>query len=179
MCIDTASPAWKWMMLRDPIAATAAAGHEYVHVLQGELGCLSGEARKRYRWIAEGMAEEVSWRALVAAHRIGGSRIAREIHGSGAFDPNLQPLQAYEREGGRDPEYALWHLATRRLLREAVATGSAPSKRPEMALRRFCRRVGKGTPWRAAFRRSFGLTTDAFYTEFARDRRPGSLNFGG
>src|SRR4051812_47745626 len=40
MCIDTSSPAWQWMMLRDRLSAVAAAGHEYVHVLQAEHGCL-------------------------------------------------------------------------------------------------------------------------------------------
>ena len=179
MCMDTSSPAWQWMMLRDRTAAIAAAGHEYVHVLQGELGCLPGNARRHYRWIVEGMAEAVSWRALAAAHRVTGARILRRIHGDGAFDPNLEPLRRYEHDGGRDPEYALWHLAVLRLLHESVAHGLAPARRPELALRHFCDRVGAGAWWRAAFARSFGLSVDAFYARFERSRRPDTARFGG
>lgn len=170
MCIDTSSPAWRWMVLRDRLSATAAAGHEYVHVLQAESGCLHARGDGDYRWIKEGMAEELSWRSLVAAGRATDARVAREIRGDGALDSNLQPLRSYERDGGRDPEYALWHLAVRRLLGRAVAAGRAPAHRPETALRRFCDRVGLGRPWRTAFARSFGITTDRFYVRFERRR---------
>jgi hypothetical protein len=118
----------------------------------------------------EGMAEEVSWQALVAAHRTTSAGVAREIRQDGAFDSNLEPLQRYEIEGGRDPEYALWHLAVRRLLGEAVAVGAAPRARPEIALRRFCDRVSAGGSWRAAFERSFGLSVAHFYARFERSR---------
>ena len=43
LCIDTASLSWQWLMLKDVEAATATVAHEYVHVLQGELGCLSDD----------------------------------------------------------------------------------------------------------------------------------------
>jgi hypothetical protein len=171
LCIDTASPAWQWLMLKDRLAASAVAGHEYVHVLQGEHGCLQSPRGERLRWIIEGMAEEVSWQALVAAHRTSEAQVARHIRDDGALDPNLEPLQAYETDGGRDPEYALWHVAVRRLLGEAVASGSAPRARPELALRRFCDRIGARRPWRQAFERSFGVSVPRFYALFERWRR--------
>jgi hypothetical protein len=167
------------MMLKDRPAATAAVGHEYVHVLQGELGCLRGDSGIDYRWLEEGMAEEVSWQALVAAHRVSAARVTGEIQGSGAFDPNLESLRRYETDGGRDPEYALWHLAVMRLTRQANAARLAPARRPEVALRRFCDRVGAGTPWRTAFTRSFGLTTDSFYARFEQARKVDRAKFGG
>jgi hypothetical protein len=170
LCIDTASPAWRWLMLKDRLAASAAAGHEYVHVLQGELGCLHSPSGESFRWLMEGMAEEVSWQALVAAHRTTEGGIAREIRDNGALDDNLEPLRRYETEGGRDPEYALWHLAVRRLLREAAASGAAPAGRPELTLRRFCDRVGAGKPWRLAFAQSFGVPVERFYDRFERER---------
>jgi hypothetical protein len=170
LCIDTASPAWRWLMLKDRLAATAAAGHEYVHVLQGEIGCLHSPLDERFRWIVEGMAEEISWRALVAAHRTTSAHVEREIRENGAFDSNLEPLQRYEIDGGRDPEYALWHLAVRRLLGAAVATGAVPASRPELALRHFCDRIGAGLPWRPAFERSFGVSAARFYAGFERSR---------
>jgi hypothetical protein len=170
LCIDTASPAWRWLMLKDRLAASAAAGHEYVHVLQGELGCLHTPPGENFRWLMEGMAEEVSWQALVAAHRATESGVTREIRQNGAFDRNLGPLQSYEIQGGRDPEYALWHLAVVRLLRQAVRMGAAPAHRPELALGRFCESVGRGTPWRVSFARTFGIPVDRFYARFERGR---------
>jgi hypothetical protein len=166
LCVDTASPAWRWLMLKDRRAASAAAGHEYVHVLQGELGCLQSSLDESFRWIVEGMAEEVSWQALVAAHRVTGAQVAHRIRADGAFDSNLEPLRMYETDGGRDPEYALWHVAVRRLLARAVAFGAAPARRPELALRRFCDRVASRHPWRQAFERSFGVSAERFYAGF-------------
>jgi hypothetical protein len=178
LCIDTASPAWRWLMLKNQLAASASAGHEYVHVLQGELGCLSSPAGERFHWILEGMAEEISWRAMVAGRRATERRIEREIRGEGAFDPNLDPLRSYETEGGRDPEYALWHLAVRRLLDEAVAAGTTRAHHPELALRRFCDRIAVRQPWRAAFARSFGLSVDRFYASFEAMRNRHVARFG-
>jgi hypothetical protein len=170
LCIDTASLGWQWLARKDLTAATAVSAHEYVHVLQGELGCLPAPANQHFRWILEGMANEVAWRALVAAGRATEARVERTILADGAFDPNLAPLRRYEREGGRAPEYALWQLAVHRLLQQAVAAGAAPAARPELALRRFCGRVGRGQPWRSAFAGSFGVALPRFYAGFERAR---------
>jgi hypothetical protein len=177
LCVDTASPAWKWLMMKDRLAATASAGHEYVHVLQDELGCLRSPRGEHFRWLVEGMAEEISWRALAAAGLTSGRRAMREIVDSGAFDPNLEPLRSYETDGGRDPEYALWHLAVRRLVAYARAAGATPAGRPEFALRRFCDRVAAARPWRRAFRQSFRISTDRFYARFEAERRVDAMRF--
>jgi hypothetical protein len=159
-------------MLKDRVAATAIPAHEYVHVLQADLGCLpEGDERDQYRWIFEGMATDLAWRALIAGGRATRARSGRTIRADGAFDSNLEPLRSYERGNGREPEYALWHLAIWRLLREAVAARAAPAARPEIALRRFCARVGAGRPWQAAFAQSFGLPVGAFYARFEAARR--------
>jgi hypothetical protein len=178
LCIDTASPAWRWLMLKDRIAASASAGHEYVHVLQGELGCLRSPAKERFRWVLEGMADTIAWRALVEGDRITERRVAREIREDGAYDRNLEPLRRYETEGGRDPEYALWHLAVRRLLTGAVASRAAPARRPELSLRKFCDGIAARQPWRSAFARSFGLSVDRFYAAFEAARARGVRRFG-
>jgi hypothetical protein len=94
--------------------------------------------------------------------------VRRQIRLDGAFRAGPRPLQAYEREGGRTPQYALWHLAIRVLLREAVVSGAATAARPELSLRRFCERVGRGAPWHVAFQRSFGLPVSEFYARFRR-----------
>jgi hypothetical protein len=174
LCIDTSSLSWQWLSLKDLVAATAIAAHEYVHVLQGELGCLpAGE--QEYRWLMEGMATEVAWRAVVAARRATPARVTRTIRQDGAYDSNLEPLASYERDDGRGPEYALWHFAIRRLLRAAVAAHAAPASRPSIALLRFCKRVGRGVAWRTAFTRSFGLPVGEFYSRFEKVRQLGVL----
>jgi hypothetical protein len=131
-----------------------------------------------YRWIIEGMATDLAWRALIDAGRATDARAKRTIRRDGALDTNLEPLANYEVETGRDREYALWHLAVRRLLRKAVDEGAAPRARPELALYRFCIRVGHGRPWRVAFKRSFGLSVASFYAHFWRDRQIGALTSG-
>jgi hypothetical protein len=177
LCVDTASPGWQWLMLKDRVAAISIPAHEYVHVLQAELGCLpDGTDQEQYRWIFEGMATDLAWRALIAAGRATRARAMRTIRTDGAFDSNLEGLPKYERDNGREPEYALWHLAIVHLLREAVAARAAPATRPEIALRRFCARVGAGRPWRAAFARSFGLPVGEFYARFDLARRTGALS---
>jgi hypothetical protein len=178
LCIDTATPAWRWLMLKDRPAASAYAGHEYVHVLQAELGCLRSPVGERFRWLMEGMAETISWRALAPHRRFDDRRIEREIRQNGALDRNLEPLRRYETDGGRDPEYALWHLAVRQLLSRAVASGNAPAGRPELALGRFCERIADRQPWRSAFARSFGLSVDRFYAVFEVERARGEAQFG-
>jgi hypothetical protein len=175
VCIDTATPSWQWIITKDHLEATSMAGHEYVHVLQSELGCLPPPRLQEFRWIFEGMATEVAWRALTEAGRARPARVERTIIRDGAFDPNLEPLSAYESDTGRDAEYALWHLAVLRLLRTAVTDGAAPASRPELALRHFCVRVGRGDPWRQAFARSFGLSVIEFYADFESARRRGTL----
>jgi hypothetical protein len=175
MCIDTSTPGWQWLVSKDLTSATALAAHEYVHVLQAEIGCLPPPGGQQFRWIIEGMASEIGWRALVKARRATVARVNRTIVRDGALDPNLERLVDYERDGGRNAEYAFWHLAAQRLLKAAVRTGAAPASRPEVALVRFCARVADRQPWRAAFKRSFGLPPARFYARFESARARGAL----
>jgi hypothetical protein len=181
LCVATRNLHWKWLVQTDPPAAKAVSAHEYVHVLQAELGCLRSDRNEMFRWLVEGMAEEMSWRALVAARQTTDRRVEKEIradalpsYGIGGRD--LYPLASYERADGADREYALWHLAVRRLMKTAVDSGAAPASRPEVSLRRFCARVGHGLDWRAAFVRSFGRPIGDFYARFERFRRRAALH---
>jgi hypothetical protein len=121
------------------------------------------------------MAEEVAWRALIRAGRSSNRHVEEAIRADalpdhGLVGTGLYPLAAYERADGADREYALWHLAVRRLLRAAVENGAAPRERPEVSLRRFCERVGAGIRWKESFARSFGQPVGRFYREFERFR---------
>jgi hypothetical protein len=170
-CIDTSSPAWQYMVRTDFAAATSLSAHEYVHVLQAELGCLPTTQDRHYRWLLEGMASDIAWQALVRAGRVSEARVVRTIRKDRPLSSGLGPLRDYELQDGRDHEYALWHLAVRRLLRVAVGDDAVPASRPELGLRRFCERVGHGQQWHIAFARSFGLPLDRFYAGFEADRR--------
>ena len=176
MCVATSNLHWQWLVKKDLATAIAVSAHEYVHVLQAELGCLLDGSTPRFRWLVEGMAEEVAWRALIWGGRVSNARVKRTIRtdalpAHGLAGRGLYPLAAYERADGADREYALWHLAVRHLLRAAVKRGAAPRANPEISLRRFCGRVGEGLGWREAFERSFGEPVGSFYSEFEAFRR--------
>jgi hypothetical protein len=175
LCVATRNLHWRYLIQSEPAAATAVSAHEYVHVLQAELGCLSKGADQKYHWLMEGMADEIAWRALIADRLVSNARVAGELRRDairvrGAYERGLNPLPAYERGDGADREYALWHMAVRRLVHVAVRAGAAPPDRPEISLKRFCERVGGGLDWRSAFDRSFGEPVGAFYADFAAFR---------
>lgn len=173
LCIDTRSLSWRYLVQTDFVAASSVAAHEYVHVLQGELGCLPPPREQHYRWLIEGMVTEVAWRALEQARRATGAGVRRAIRADAPLDPDLYPLWRYEREDGRDREYALWHLAVRSLMHEVEGAESVLQAPPELSLLRFCRRVATGEPWRLAFARSFGVSLETFYARFESARRRG------
>jgi hypothetical protein len=172
VCINTGNVHWQSLAHSQPAAASAVAAHEYVHVLQAEAGCLPGDRTVVPPWLAEGMATVVGWRALRWSGLVSDRRVRLIIRRDGALGSTLNPLSSYERQGGRLAQYALWHQALRSLLRQAAARADE-SRIPERALLRFCERAGRGTAWRRAFSKSFGLTVGAFYARFeaARERR--------
>jgi hypothetical protein len=171
LCVDTRNVEWQFLVRNHPDAAMAIPAHEYVHVLQAQLGCLPSGDDRDFRWIVEGMAGHMGWEALVWSGHTTDAAARRTLREDGAHDPSNEPLRHYERSGGRTPQYAEWHLAIRTLLEEAVAAGAAPRERPEMALIRFCERVGAGSGWRGAFMRSFGMPVFEFYARYAAAER--------
>jgi hypothetical protein len=174
ICIDTANVQWQWLIRNHGAAAAAIPAHEYVHVLQEQLGCLPAGDDRDYRWLVEGMASHIGWEALVWSGSVRDADVRRSIRRDGGFDSSLGALRLYETAGGRTPQYARWHLAIRALLAEAARAGLAPRARPESALIRFCRQVGAGRSWRGAFIASFGIPVFDFYSRFeAAVRRSG------
>ena len=163
MCLAAGSTRWRWLASTEPAAAAAIAAHELAHVAQSQLGCL-GDGADEPRWLIEGMAVEIGWRALVRAGLVSRRAVARAIAQGGAFDVNLRPLRHYETQAGRDAEYALWQLATRAL--------SGGSIRP---LVRWCRLVGTRVPSQRAFQNAFGTGLERFYEDFEWARLKGRL----
>ena len=162
LCIDALVPVWRDNVREDPAAAASAPAHEAVHRWQRELGCDRHE--DEHVWLTEGGAMDFAWRALVHAGLTSEAATGRAIRRSGALDGQVGPLRRYETESGADPEYFLWPLAVRDLLRRAPGG--------PLAMLRFCEAVGRGTPWRTAFAAAFGLSVGRFYREFEA-ARPG------
>ena len=160
ICLDTFAPGWRYGRTREPLVLVDAPAHELVHARQAELGCLRDGKDQRWRWLFEGMAVDLSWRALVQEGEAREADAVASIRRFGAFSPRIGPLVRYEQGNGGDAEYARWHLAVRDLLRR---THSSPAD--EM---RFCRRAGRGSAWHAAFRQTFGIDVESYYAAFAR-----------
>ena len=131
------------------------AAHEYVHLWQGELGgsaCMLGP-----RWLSEGMAESLAYRALVADGLIGASNLdtfTRRNLINATQHPTLQQLET-QWPGAANP-YSVAYLAVDRLL---AVSGPLP-------LRSWCEVVGRGVEWHAAFAQAFGEDTASFYARF-------------
>ena len=134
---------------------TELAAHEYVHVWQGELGgttCMLGP-----RWLSEGMAESLAYRALVADGLIPQANMdtftKRQLMAATTHPP-LAQLETQWPDSANP--YSVAYLAVDRLL---ATNGNAP-------LRAWCTAVGRGVEWHTAFAQAFGETTDAFYARF-------------
>ena len=134
---------------------TELAAHEYVHVWQGELGgttCMLGP-----RWLSEGMAESLAYRALVADGLIPQANMdtftKRQLMAATTHPP-LAQLESQWPDSANP--YSVAYLAVDRLL---ATNGNAP-------LRAWCTAVGRGVEWHTAFAQAFGETTDAFYARF-------------
>ena len=133
---------------------TELAAHEYVHVWQYDVG---GRAcMLTPRWLAEGMAESLAYRSLVAAGRIAAPNLdvftRRQLQNA-----RYVTLRSLETQWPSDANpFAVGYLAVDRLL-------AVPSP---FALRTYCARVGRGETWQSAFAAAFGTNIDSFYARF-------------
>ena len=153
ICVYTESRAWP--STRDGRRFVVA--HEAIHVLQGQLGCTT-QGRDAPLWFLEGMADLFAHRALLPAGW-SGAMLRSSLEAEAKLD-GLSPggLRAHERSSsGLDYSEAARAVA-------ALDGGTPPR------LLGFCRAVGRGTSWPAAFAASFGETINHFYTRFARIR---------
>jgi hypothetical protein len=156
--VDTLAGGWRANVPAHPPVAESIAAHELTHVWQAQLGCLPSAGDHQYLWLVEGSATALGFAAVEAAGDIDARGVAAELQQWGRSARGLSTdLRRYEREGGGDAHYALWARAVQQLLRP----------RGPVALRDFCRAVGRGTPWREAFAQAFGMTVDHFYATFS------------
>lgn len=127
--------------------------HEYIHVLQHELGCY-----RIPQWLYEGMAEHAAQTITADA---GFTIYAEELAKATALredSGDRRPLADFEngRKAASLGDYANWFVATDQL---AGGAGIA-------AARELCEAVGEGTPWDDAFAASFAVSVEDFYESF-------------
>lgn len=156
-----------WFATPEPDRSKIAI-HEVVHVLQAELagrGTLGGRDDEvppaGPKWLFEGHAE---WTAYQAVAMIGLLQIERARARWIATTKSLAgtPLGALEVRAARPiGAYDIYALAVDFLLR----------RREPASLSAYLEAIGRGTPWRAAFTTTFGMTIDTFYVEFAAYRQ--------
>ena len=138
-----------------------ALAHEYVHGIQDVLRTRGGELAAAFFhepfWLREGVANH--WAAQAVEATGGGTYDDhfREavLHFSRFFPSSLQRMDDYGRYN-----YELSQLAVHRL---ASLAG-------EQALFDFYVRHSEHQTWEGAFHSTFGMTTDAFYEDFASYR---------
>ena len=161
MCVDTANEGWPTRAAGDGRQVKLLAAHEYAHTWQAEQGCYLGEDKHTHQWLFEGIAEYLSWQALLRHGGLTRADLGEYLRYTRAEHRDAATLRSHESEGDGDL-YGRWHLAVRRL------TARAPDA--DRSLLRFCRSVGRGEDWRPAFTKAFGIRVDAFYASF--DRTP-------
>ncbi len=158
--IVTENPAWRSPSAAAPDTWPATterkelSAHEYVHVWQHEIGgnaCMLGP-----RWISEGMAESLAYRAMEADGLVTAAALdtfeRRQLRNGTPI-----ALRSLESSWPSDTNpFAVAYVAVDRLL---AANGP-------LRLRTWCARVGAGADWRSAFTATFGETPDAFYARF-------------
>ena len=148
-------------VLTNPEWCPLALAHEYVHGIQDVLRTRGGELAAAFFhepfWLREGVANH--WAAQAVEATGGGTYDDhfREavLHFSRFFPSSLQRMDDYGRYN-----YELSQLAVHRL---ASLAG-------EQALFDFYARHSEHQTWEEAFHATFGMTTDAFYEDFASYR---------
>lgn len=143
------------------------AAHEYTHVWQGSLGCLSISTNLLGAWLTEGIAEYVTYSAFVDQ----GLLTKRQVHETQyeAASQNQQldyPLDDFSVDIS---QIGVWpgHIG---YLAVAELVTIAPEG--ELSIRRICERVTAGETIEEAFLNSFGISVADFAEQFEPSRTP-------
>jgi hypothetical protein len=142
--------------------------HEYMHVVQQELG---GDRFGAPLWLDEGIAEYVGFQTVIEAGLVADQDVEDYNALQVLFDDPLPPLDELERpvdfQSQSASVYGLSYLAVKQLIGD----------RPD-AIRRYYERLDSGANWRAAFQSAFRTNPRTFYQEFEAARLDLSAPFG-
>jgi len=145
--------------------------HEYVHLWQHSLGCLSETRYPMSRWLVEGMADYLAWQSLIDAGYPTAKVLWEWERGLAASVPLSTPLKFMEpRQNDPVAGTALADFAIDQLVKQ--------SPNGLLALRQICESVATGQAWQVAFQSAVGLTSTEFYRQFEVSRRNPVVTMG-
>ena len=167
--IFTGSKGWSSSSASADVASTRKkiVAHEYFHSVQGELTKPAGLAGvpnsevplEGPRWLLEGAAEWIGFRALADARMIDFAIVnAEQLERASTVPVALKSLESWSgmEQTGTGGAYPLGFAGVDFLMRDVPVT----------SLIEFWGAIGRGVTWKIAFQSAFGRSIDVFYTEF-------------
>ena len=133
--------------------------HELVHTYQTQYGCGKQEQPVALRWMNEGMAEWLAFRAMIEMGVITEAQ-ALDFNKFMYKDAKAETLSAYELYH-KGVDYSVFYFAVDQLMK----------KNPITSLSAFCEDLGKGQSKTEAFQSAFGTTLSQFYTDYEAYRK--------
>lgn len=141
--------------------------HEYMHVVQQELG---GDRNGAPLWLDEGIAEYVGFQAVIDAGLVDETAVDNYNLLLVMLDDPLPSLSDVESTADFQSQpssiYGLSYLAAKQLIGD----------RPE-AITRYYEKLRSSGNWRAAFQSAFRINPRTFYREFEASRQEMSAPF--
>ena len=138
---------------------THTAAHEYAHVWQNYLGCLTISYQPLGFWLNEGIASYVGYQAQIDAGMLSRAQVHQFMYNSALFTGQLN----YSLQSLASNFAPVWPGHVGYL---AVSNLISNSPNGYQSVRLICSRVASGQSFDQAFQSSFGLSPDAFYNQF-------------
>jgi hypothetical protein len=133
--------------------------HEPVHTYQTQYGCGRQDQPVALRWMNEGMAEWLAFRAMIEMGVVTESKVMdfNKFMVRGAKAETLSAYEVYH----KGIDYSVFYFAVDQLMK----------KSPIASLSDFCEDLGKGQSKTDAFKSAFGTSLSQFYTDFEGFRK--------
>ena len=170
---DIAHPHWH---VSRPSTSRKSAVHEYTHIWQHHLGCISKFYQPLGNWLNEGIAEYIAYEAMIKNGEMRREDVTAFMLAAARSTGQLErPLRDFA--GGAVRDIGIWpghvgFLALHRIV------PSAPGG--ILSLRTLCEEVaasasdpragGVGMYYPEAFETAFGISLDDFYDDFEKYR---------
>ena len=141
--------------------------HEYTHVWQHHLGCISQFWQPLGTWLNEGLASYIAHEALIeGGHQRRIDVIDHMTHSARVTGQLDRPFQDFAEGSIRDIGIHPGHVGYL-----AVARLVESSPNGILSLRTICEEVADGASVPVAFETAFGISLDDFYAEFEEYRK--------
>lgn len=139
------------------------AAHEYVHFYQKDNGCgrIYKPEQVRLRWLMEGEAEWLSYKAMMDSGNLSSFLGLEEMLSMTVQGGSLKSLKTYKEAAAGVQLYSYFALAVEQLMKN----------REIKTMDNFCANVGKGQEASVAFENAFGVPLEKFYSDFETYRQ--------